>query len=160
MYRPSFQMQTTSPRIRVSIPEQRLDLLDGDAVVASYPVSTSRFGLGSEEGSFKTPLGRFQIGEKIGADAPVGTIFRGRVPLAPNEPEPNTEDRILTRILWLKGLEPHNANTRDRFIYIHGTNHEETIGQPDSHGCIRMKTADLIALFDGVSTGTELVIEA
>jgi lipoprotein-anchoring transpeptidase ErfK/SrfK len=153
-------MQTTSPRIRVSVPEQRLELLDGDAVVASYPVSTSRFGLGSEAGSFKTPLGRFQIGEKIGAGAPAGTIFRGRVPLAPNEPAPNTEDRILTRILWLEGLEPQNANTRDRFIYIHGTSHEETVGQPGSHGCIRMKTADLIALFDAVSTGTEVVIAA
>jgi L,D-transpeptidase YbiS len=153
-------MQTASRMVRVSVPEQRLDLLDGDEVVARYPISTSRFGLGSEEGSFKTPIGRFRIGEKIGADAPAGTIFRGRVPLAPNEPEPDTEDRILTRILWLDGLEPHNANTRARFIYIHGTSHEETIGQPDSHGCIRMKTADLIALFDAVSTGTEVVIEA
>ena len=153
-------MQTTAPRIRVSIAAQRLDLLAGDAVVVSYPVSTSRFGLGSEEGSFKTPLGRFQIGEKIGAGAPVGTIFRGRVPLAPNEPEPDTEDRILTRILWLEGREPHNANTRGRFIYIHGTNHEETIGRPESHGCVRMKTGDLLALFDAVSTGTEVVIEA
>ncbi len=151
-------MQTTSPTIRVSIDAQRLDLLDQDRVVASYPVSTSRFGLGSDEGSRKTPLGRFCIGEKIGADAPVGTIFRGRVPLRPNEPPPDTEDHILTRILWLDGLEPQNANTRSRFIYIHGTNHEDRIGRPDSHGCIRMKTEDLLALFEAVSAGTEVVI--
>ena len=153
-------MQTTSPTIRVSVRDQLLELREGEAVLASYPVSTSRFGLGSEAGSRKTPLGRFRIGEKIGADAPVGTIFRGRVPLAPNEPPPQTEDHILTRILWLEGLEPQNANTRERFIYIHGTNHEDRIGQPDSHGCIRMKTADLIALFDQVPTGAEVVIEA
>lgn len=153
-------MQTTSPTIRVSVRDQRLDLVEGDAVVASYPVSTSRFGLGSEEGSRKTPLGRFRIGEKIGAGAPVGTIFRGRVPLAPNEPPPETEDHVLTRILWLEGLEPQNANTRERYIYIHGTQHENRIGQPDSHGCIRMKTDDLLALFDRVSTGAEVVITA
>ena len=153
-------MQTSSPTIRVSVRDQRLDLLEGEEVVASYPVSTSSFGLGSEEGSRKTPLGRFQIGEKIGEGAPVGTIFRGRVPLAPNEPPPETEDHILTRILWLEGLEPENANTRARFIYIHGTNHEDRIGQPDSHGCIRMKTGDLLALFDRVSAGAEVVISA
>lgn len=153
-------MQTTSPRIRVSVRDQRLDLLDQGQVVASYPVSTSRFGLGSEEGSKKTPLGRFQIAEKIGEGAAVGTIFRGRVPLSPNESPPATEDRILTRILWLDGLEPHNANTRGRYIYIHGTQQEDRIGQPDSHGCIRMKTPDLLALFDAVSPGAEVVIEA
>ena len=153
-------MQTTSPTIRVSVRDQRLDLVVGEAVVASYPVSTSRFGLGSEEGSRRTPLGRFCIAEKIGADARVGTIFRGRVPLAPDEPPPSTEDHVLTRILWLDGLEPHNANTRERFIYIHGTQYEDRIGQPDSHGCIRMKAADLLALFDRVSTGAEVVITA
>lgn len=153
-------MQTTSPTIRVSVRDQRLDLVEGEAVVASYPVSTSRFGLGSEEGSRKTPLGRFRIGEKIGAGAPVGTIFRGRVPLAPNEPPPETEDHVLTRILWLDGLEPQNANTRERFIYIHGTQHEDRIGQPDSHGCIRMKATDLLALFERVSTGAEVLITA
>ncbi len=160
MYRPPFEMQTTAPVIRISIAAQRLDLLQNGAVIASYPVSTSRFGLGSEEGSFQTPLGRFQIAEKIGEGAAVGTIFRGRVPLAPNEPLPPTDDHILTRILWLDGREEHNANTHDRFIYIHGTKHEDRIGEPASHGCVRMKSGDLIALFDRVSSGTEVMIEA
>jgi lipoprotein-anchoring transpeptidase ErfK/SrfK len=152
-------MQTSEPLIRISVPEQRLDLLSGDTVLASYPVSTSRFGLGSEEGSMKTPLGRFKIGEKIGDGLPINTIFRSRIPLAPEEPPPPTEDLVLSRILWLDGLEEHNANTRDRFIYIHGTNHEDEIGQPASHGCVRMKNADLIALFDRVPIGAEVVIE-
>ena len=153
-------MQTTGPTIRISVADQRLDLLENADVTASYPVSTSRFGIGSDVGSFRTPLGRFRIAQKIGEGAPIGTIFRGRVPLAPNEPLPATDDLILTRILWLDGEEEHNANTRDRFIYIHGTRHEDRIGEADSHGCVRMKGDDLVALFDRVSTGTEVVIEA
>ena len=78
----------------------------------------------------------------------------------PDDALPPTDDLVLSRILWLDGLEAHNANTRDRFIYIHGTNHEDEIGQPASHGCVRMKNADLIALFDQVPLGAEVVIEA
>lgn len=152
-------MQTPEPLIRISVRDQRLDLVGDDGVLASYPVSTSRFGLGSEEGSMKTPLGRFRIGEKIGADFPSGTIFRSRLPLGPADPPPPTDDHILSRILWLDGLDEHNVNTRDRFIYIHGTNHEDQIGQPASRGCIRMKNADLIALFEQVPLGAEVVIE-
>lgn len=153
-------MQTSDAIIRISVAYQRLDLLSGDSLLASYPVSTSRFGLGSEEGSRKTPLGKFKIGEKIGADVPSGTIFRGRVPVALEELPQPTDDLILTRILWLDGLEEHNANTRGRFIYIHGTNHEEEVGEPASNGCIRMKNADLIALFDQVPLGAEVVIQS
>jgi len=152
-------MQTDSTAIRISVAEQRLELLRDGALVASYPISTSRFGLGSEEGSMKTPLGKFRIGEKIGGDVPAGTIFRNRIPLAPEEAPLSTDDLVLTRILWLDGLETHNANTRDRFIYIHGTNHEEEIGRPASHGCIRMKSDDLIALFDEIPIGAEVRIE-
>jgi lipoprotein-anchoring transpeptidase ErfK/SrfK len=153
-------MQTAPLSLRISVRDQRLDLLEGEHVVGSYPVSTSRFGLGSEEGSRKTPFGRFKIGEKIGDTFPSGTVFRSRVPLSPNDPKPASEDLILSRILWLDGLEAQNANTRERFIYIHGTNHENEIGRPSSHGCIRMRNADLIALFERVSLGTEVVIEA
>src|SRR6476659_7176900 len=147
-------MQTSDPIIRISVPDQRLDLLSGDSLLASYPVSTSRFGLGSEEGSMKTPLGKFRIGEKIGAEVPSGTIFRSRVPLAPDDLPPPPDDLVLTRILWLDGLEGHNANTRDRYIYIHGTKHEDQIGQPVSHGCIRMRNADVIELFELVDVDT------
>lgn len=153
-------MQTTGPTIRVSVRDQRLDLIEAGEVRASYFVSTSRFGVGSEEGSRKTPLGRFRISDKIGDDAPLGTIFRGRRPLGPGDSLPPTEDQIMHRILWLDGLEPQNANTRDRFIYIHGTNHEDRIGTPDSHGCIRMKSADLVALYERIPLGAEVEIIA
>ncbi len=108
----------------------------------------------------KTPLGKFSIGEKIGAEVPAGTVFRSRIPLAPEEAPQQADDLVLSRILWLHGLEEHNANTRDRFIYIHGTNHEEEIGRPASHGCIRMRNADLIALFEQVPLGAEVVIHS
>ncbi len=150
----------SDPMIKISVRDQRLDLLSGEVVLASYPISTSRFGLGSEEGSMKTPLGRFKIGEKIGDGLPLNTVFRSRVPLAPEDPPPPTDDLVLSRILWLEGLEAHNANTRDRFIYIHGTNHEEEIGEPASHGCIRMKNADLVTLFEQIPLGAEVLIES
>jgi lipoprotein-anchoring transpeptidase ErfK/SrfK len=150
-------MQTTS--LHISVRDQRLTLKSGEESVRTYPVSTSRFGLGSEEGSMKTPLGQFRVAEKFGADAPVGTVFKSREPVGFRDEHPPDEDLVLSRILWLDGLEEHNANTRQRYIYIHGTNHEDKIGRPASHGCIRMRNTDLIALFDQVPLGAEVVIE-
>jgi lipoprotein-anchoring transpeptidase ErfK/SrfK len=146
--------------IHVSIRDQRLTLKEADRLVRSYPVSTSRFGIGTEQGSMKTPTGQFRVAEKIGAEFPNGTIFRSRVPLDPSEPPPQTEDLVLSRILWLDGLDEHNANTRDRYIYIHGTRHEDKIGMPASCGCVRMRNADVIELFDLVDEGTPVVIDA
>jgi len=139
--------------------EQTLHLLRGRTSVAAFPVSTSRFGFGSEGGSRKTPTGRFRICKKIGAEMPANTVFKGRQPLTEEcvnwalEP-----DLITSRILWLEGLDRSNANTRDRYIYIHGTNQEHLIGEPASHGCVRMRNADVIELFDLVRTGTEVEI--
>jgi len=144
--------------IEISVAKQQLTLKRGDEVLRSYPVSSSRFGLGSEPGSKKTPLGQFQIAEKIGHGMPHGTVFRSRIPLAPGEPLPQTEDLITSRILWLEGVEPHNSNTKQRYIYIHGTIHEDRIGRPDSHGCIRLRNADVIELFDLVQEGTAVRI--
>jgi lipoprotein-anchoring transpeptidase ErfK/SrfK len=146
--------------IHVSIRDQRLTLKDGDTPVRSYPVSTSRFGIGTEMGSMKTPTGRFRIAEKIGADTPSGTVFRSRVALKPVDPLPPTEDLVMSRILWLDGLDEQNANTRDRYIYIHGTKHEHKIGTPASCGCVRMRNAHVIELFDLVDEGMPVVIEA
>jgi lipoprotein-anchoring transpeptidase ErfK/SrfK len=151
-------MQSGRIKIDISIRDQMLTVKRGDEALRSYPVSSSRFGLGTEEGSMKTPIGRFRIAEKIGGAAPSGTIFQGRVPLKPGEPFPPTEDLVMSRILWLDGLEEHNANTRERFIYIHGTKHEDKIGSPASHGCIRMRNADVIDLFDLVDEDTPVVI--
>jgi|ERR1700720_4060113 len=151
-------MQSGQTKIDISIREQLLRLKRGDETLRTYPISSSRFGLGSEDGSLKTPLGKFRVAEKIGAGAAPGTIFKARVALGPDDPLPDTEDFITSRILWLDGLEEHNANTHDRFIYIHGTRHEDEIGRPDSHGCIRMRNGDVIELFDLVDETTPVVI--
>jgi lipoprotein-anchoring transpeptidase ErfK/SrfK len=154
-------MQTGQCTLHISVRDQRLTVKLNDVTVGSYPVSTSRFGLGSEEGSMRTPLGDFRIAEKIGAEAPVGTIFRDRRPLDPvNWNSSDDDDLVMSRILWLDGLEEHNANTYDRYIYIHGTNQEEKVGTAASHGCIRMKNADLVELFDFVGIDTPVTIEA
>jgi lipoprotein-anchoring transpeptidase ErfK/SrfK len=153
-------MQRSQPKIDISIRDQRLRLKRGNKTVRSYPISSSRFGLGTEEGSMKTPTGKFRVADKIGHDAAQGTIFKARVALDPNDPLPETEDFVTSRILWLDGLEEHNANTKDRFIYIHGTKHEDRIGTPDSHGCIRMRNADVIDLFTLVEEGTPVIIRA
>lgn len=151
--------------LRVSVAAQTLEVLDpaAGAVVRRYPVSTSRYGLGTEPGSLRTPLGRFRIGEKFGSGQPLGTVFRAREPVPEVDPAvalTSTEaDLVLTRILWLEGAEPVNANTRGRYIYLHGTNHEAALGQPASHGCVRMANADVAELFELVPTGTELTIE-
>ena len=145
--------------IHISIRDQRLTLKEGETLVRTYPVSTSRFGIGTEEDSMKTPIGRFRVAEKIGDGLPSDTVFQSRVPLKADDLLPPTEDLVMSRILWLDGLDEHNANTRDRFIYIHGTKHEEKIGVPDSCGCVRMRNADVIELFDLVDEGTPVVIE-
>jgi len=152
-------MQSLQTEIHISIRNQRLTLKTGDTPIRSYPISSSRFGTGSEEGSMKTPTGRFRVVEKIGAELPLDTVFQSRVPLQPGDSLPPTEDLVMSRILWLDGVEEHNANTRDRFIYIHGTKHEDKIGIPDSHGCVRMRNSDVAELFTLVNEGTHVLIE-
>ena len=146
-------------KIVVSIPHQILRLSDdGDRIVREYPCSTSRFGIGTEPGSNRTPTGRFHIARKIGQGAESGTIFKSRIPVGVWRGEPSAEDFVLTRILWLDGLDPDNANTMDRYIYIHGTNQESLIGTPASQGCVRLSNADVIDLFDRVPEGTAVEI--
>jgi lipoprotein-anchoring transpeptidase ErfK/SrfK len=149
----------TSRNIHISIRDQKLTLKDGDTPIRNYSVSTSRFGIGTEMGSMKTPTGHFRVAEKIGGDTPNGTVFRSRVALKPFDPVRPTEDWVMSRILWLDGLDDQNANTRDRYIYIHGTRHEDKIGTPASCGCVRMRNADVIELFDLVDEGASVVIE-
>jgi len=151
-------MQSGRTKIDISLKDQRLTLTRDGKQLRSYPISSSRFGIGTGEGSDKTPLGNFRIAEKIGHDAEPGTIFKSRIPLGPDDPLPETEDFVTTRILWLDGLDPENANTLDRYIYIHGTRHEDRIGTADSHGCIRMRNADVVELFDLVDETTQVVI--
>ncbi|HEX6997093.1 MAG TPA: L,D-transpeptidase [Gammaproteobacteria bacterium] len=155
--------------IRVSLAEQRLVLLEGGRIVRAYPVSTSKHGAGELRGSHRTPRGRHVVRAKIGAGAPIGAVFRGRRPtgeiyseaLARAQPG---RDWILTRILWLSGLEVGRnrlgeVDTMRRYIYIHGTPDSTELGVPGSIGCIRMANADIVELFDRVPVGTAVNIE-
>src|SRR6201995_897516 len=138
---------------------QSLSLFQGAELLFAAPVSTSRFGLGFENGSRKTPTGTFRIHQKIGGEMPVGTVFKGRKPVTTPVDWSTEPDLITSRILWLHGLDEENAGTRERYIYIHGTNQEQLIGQAASSGCIRMRNADMIRLFDliDVDAAVEIV---
>lgn len=151
-------MQLHAPHLRVSIAGQRLDLVANGRVLRSWPVSTSAVGVGTEPGSLRTPTGRFRIARKVGHGAPPGMVFRSRIASGEIGAPENPEDLVQTRILWLDGLDPDNAGTFSRYIYIHGTNHESDIGTPASHGCVRMRNVDVIDLFDAVDAGTEVII--
>jgi len=144
--------------MQVDIARQMLDLRHHGELVKSWPVSTSRFGLGFETGSLKTPTGHFMVTQKIGTDEPLWAEFKSRQPTGEIAEPGGEHDGILTRILWLSGLDEQNANTRDRYIYFHGTNREDLIGTPASHGCIRLRNADIAELFDLVPEGVRVVI--
>jgi lipoprotein-anchoring transpeptidase ErfK/SrfK len=149
----------TRHRIVISIPEQRLALLDNGALVGTYPISTSKFAIGDAPGSRGTPLGELEIAKKIGDGAVSGTVFKDRRPtgevLAPDAPG---RDPIVSRILWLRGREAQNANAFGRYIYIHGTAEERNIGKRASYGCIRMRSRDVIQLYDIVGWGARVTI--
>lgn len=144
--------------IYISIGEQKLRLFEGDMLVAEYVVSSAANGIGFEEGSYCTPTGRFEVSEKIGDGEALGTIFKSRKPMGVWDGTPSDDDMILSRILRLNGLDAQNANSMERYIYVHGTNHEALLGQPISHGCIRMANADIVELFDRIELGVPLVI--
>ena len=144
--------------MRVDISRQMLELRRCGELIKAWPVSTSRFGVGFESGSFKTPTGRFAVEKKIGAGAPLWAEFKSRHPTGSVAAPGGENDGILTRILWISGLDEENANTRDRFIYFHGTYREDLIGTPASHGCIRLCNADVAELFDLVPEGARVLI--
>ncbi|WP_413194453.1 L,D-transpeptidase family protein [Pararobbsia alpina] len=152
-----------------NLSEQTLTLMQDGEAVSIYPISTARNGAGERRGSGCTPRGRHVIRVKIGAACPIGTVFVGRratgemysSELAERFPE---RDWILTRILWLRGCEPGKNRSGDvdtlrRYVYIHGCPDTEPMGIPASHGCIRMRNADIADLFDRVESGTDVVIE-
>ena len=127
--------------------------------VKKIPCSTSRFGVGQTEGSNRTPLGLHRIVEKIGEGAPAGTVFKSRKAVGHVSQPEFADAKITTRILWLEGLEPGfnrggNVDSHTRYIYIHGTADQKSIGKPASCGCIHLADADLIPLFDLLSIGT------
>src|SRR5450755_4145663 len=149
----------TQHHVVISTREQKLALLDQGNLMAIYPVSTSKFGLGDGHGSCRTPLGELEVVDKVGDGALPGTVFKDRRRtgeiVAPNSPG---RDPIVTRILWLRGREPQNANAFARTIYIHGTPEERNIGRPVSYGCVRMRSIDIINLYEIVGRGAQVTI--
>ena len=156
--------------LEVSVKEQILYVYQGESLLKSYPISTSKYGEGSQKNSNKTPLGKHRIEQKIGDGAALGTIFKSRKnthrkAVIYTDPTIDVgEDLVTTRILWLKGLERGKnlggeVDSFERYIYIHGTNEEGLIGKKSSHGCIRMKNQDVITLFDLVSRGDIVYIK-
>lgn len=156
-------------RIEVSVADQRLRLLENESLLGEFPVSTALNGVGEQEGSGCTPRGHHRIAACIGDHESLNSVFVGREPsgeiynaeLAAAYPD---RDWILTRILWLDGQEQGvncgaGVDSKQRYIYIHGTPDTEPMGVPKSHGCIRMRNEDLIELFDQVGVGTEVWIQ-
>ncbi len=149
----------TLHHVVISVTEQQLAVLEKETLIATYPVSTSKFGLGDWPGSGYTPLGELEVAQKIGEGAVPGAVFKDRrrtgeivLPDAPGR------DPIVSRILWLRGLETQNANAFQRDIYIHGTPEERNIGLPVSYGCIRMRSEDVIRLYEIVGRGARVTI--
>ena len=143
----------------VSIPDQTVVLVDGGNLIARYRVSTSKFGNGDSAGSYRTPLGTLFVSGKFGDHLPAGTVIKNRLPTgeviavdAPNR------DAIVSRVIWLRGMEQQNAAAHDRCIYIHGTPEERNIGKTASFGCIRMRSRDIMALYDRVHIGMHVTV--
>ena len=159
-----------SAHIEVDISEQRLYLIENSLIKASYPISTSKYGEGSIENSFKTPLGDHSIKEMIGEEAELNTIFTSRINTMRSATiidqfEDTDNDYVTSRIMWLDGEEDGlnkggNVDSFRRYIYIHGTHEEGLIGTKASHGCIRMFNYDVIELFNLVNIGTKVLIRA
>jgi lipoprotein-anchoring transpeptidase ErfK/SrfK len=159
---------STGLRIVVSLTRQRLSVERDGAVLATFPASTSRHGPGERRGSLCTPRGHHVVRARIGAGQPEGAVFRARRPTG--EVWSDELDRrfpgrdwILTRILWLSGCEPGRnrlgeVDSMARYIYIHGTPPTAPMGVPQSHGCIRLRNADVVRLFDLVPAGTPVLI--
>ena len=155
----AFALPDKEHAIIISVPDQKMVVLENKTRVAQYPVSTSRFGLGDTFHSYATPTGWMEVAQKIGNGLPAGAVFKNRRPtgevLAPNAAG---RDPIVTRILWLRGLETSSRNAFTRNIYIHGTPVEKLIGTPASYGCIRMRSKDIIDLFNRVGVGAKVDI--
>jgi hypothetical protein len=153
--------QDQDHRIVISVADQAMDVYLRNQFLARYQISTSQFGVGDYPGTRATPLGHLSVAQKIGDGAPLGMVFKDRKPtgeiLTPNAPG---RDPIVTRILWLKGLEAQNHNAFGRYIYIHGTPVENHIGKPASYGCIRMRSQDVVQLFTTVGIGTSVDVVA
>jgi lipoprotein-anchoring transpeptidase ErfK/SrfK len=149
----------TDTTLLVSVPDQRMVVVQNGLRVAQFGVSTSKFGLSDKPRSFGTPLGTLQVTEKIGDGAPEGAVFKSRRRTGEViRPNAQGRDPIVTRILRLRGLEGRNCRALDRGIYIHGTPEERKIGRPASYGCIRMRSSDIVKIFNSTPVGAKVEI--
>ena len=152
----------------ISIDDQRLYHIKSNKVLSSYSISSSKYGIGSESGSNKTPLGLHKIKEKYGDNTPIngrmiGRVFYGEISTIYRDKTKSKTDDITSRILWLEGLEKvknkgQGIDSYSRYIYIHGTSEEGSLGSPASHGCIRMRNKDIIDLYKTTKVGTLVLI--
>jgi hypothetical protein len=151
--------QDFGPEVIVSVHDQKLALAQNGRVIEKFRISTSKFGVGDDFGSFKTPLGTLWVCNKIGENLPLGAVIAHRNAtgevLCANAPG---RDPIVTRVIWLKGLDGETQNAYARCIYIHGTPEERRLGKPASFGCIRMRSKDVVKVYDAVSVGAHVVI--
>lgn len=151
--------QSVATEIIVSVPDQQLALIDRGKLISKYSISTSKFGLGDGNGTYRTPLGTLLVSAKFGDRLPAGAVIKNRVMtgevVAVNAPG---RDAIVSRVIWLRGMENQNRAAHDRCIYIHGTPEERLIGKPASFGCIRMRSKDVIALYDLTHIGMHVTV--
>ena len=150
---------STATEIIISVPDQQLALIDRGKLISKYAISTSRFGLGDGNGTYRTPLGTLFVSAKFGDHLPAGAAIKDRVPTGEivNANAPG-RDAIVSRVIWLRGMEQQNRSACDRCIYIHGTPEERRIGAPASFGCIRMRSRDVIALYDLAHIGMHVTV--
>jgi lipoprotein-anchoring transpeptidase ErfK/SrfK len=143
----------------VSVPDQQLAVVERGKVSSTYSISTSKFGTGDSAGSYRTPLGTLFVSGKFGDRLRAGTVIKNRIPTGEivNANAPG-RDAIVSRVIWLRGMENQNRGAHDRYIYIHGTPEERRIGKPASFGCIRMRSKDVIALYDALHIGMHVTI--
>ena len=150
---------SVATEIVVSVPDQQLAVIDRGKVISKYPISTSKFGLGDGSGSYRTPLGVLFVSAKFGDHLPAGAVIKNRVSTGEIvNPNAAGRDAIVSRVIWLRGMEQQNRGARDRCIYIHGTPEERLLGRPASFGCIRMRSRDVIALYDLAHIGMHVTI--
>jgi lipoprotein-anchoring transpeptidase ErfK/SrfK len=157
--RTAFSGAGSGPEIIVSVADQELVLLARGKVIRRFPVSTSKFGTGDAVGSYRTPLGETFVSAKIGDHLRTGAVIKNRKATGEvvNTNAPG-RDAIVSRVIWLRGMDGSTANTRDRCIYIHGTAEERLIGRRASFGCIRMRSKDVIALYSLIHVGDHVRI--
>jgi len=150
---------SVATEILVSIPDQELALIDRDKLIAHYPISTSKFGIGDANESYRTPLGTLFVSGKFGDRLAPGSVIKCKVATGEIvDDNASGRDAIVSRVIWLRGMKGQNRAAHERCIYIHGTPEERRIGRPASFGCIRMRSKDVIALYDLAHIGMHVTV--